>query len=238
MWGKNRTKTEKGGDVGRNGSPFDFQASRNYPSRTFHIPELEQSDRYDAFSLFLFLFHPPILSFKPPQRALVAVAYRENAWKDSRKRLWKGEGRMQLAWGYQNLKRALREMGNGGGLEGRRVRSVVAIVETIPNGWMRHEKRERKFLVCPRRHRPFDLIKNHLLSKLIRKATVNHLRGHSKRFLSVQLQRNPFVFLTAWLPFPRLNRTDSFYNVAAFWEFWEFDKWFLNPFQYLAIWIV
>lgn len=55
MWGKNRTKTEKGGDVGRNGSPFDFQASRNYPSRTFHIPELEQSDRYDAFSLSLSL---------------------------------------------------------------------------------------------------------------------------------------------------------------------------------------
>lgn len=78
MWGKNGTKTEKGGDVGRNGSPFDFQASRNYPSRTFHIPELEQSDRYDAFSLFLFLLHPPILSSKPPQ-ALVAVAYRENA---------------------------------------------------------------------------------------------------------------------------------------------------------------
>lgn len=144
---------------------------------------------------FSFSFTPPTLSFKPPQRALVAVAYRENAWKDSRERLWKGEGRMQLAWGRQNLKRALR-WGNGGGKEGRRVRSVVAIVETIPNGWMRHGKRERKFLVCPRRHRPFDLIKNHLLSKLIRKATVNHLRGHSKRFLSVHLQRNPFVFLS------------------------------------------
>lgn len=191
MWGKNGTKTEKGGDVGRNGSPFDFQASRNYPSRTFHIPELEQSDRYDAFSLFLFLFHPPILSFKPPQRALVAVAYRMKRFTE--KIVWKGERRMQLAWGHQNLKRALR-WGMGEAWKG--VRSVVAIVETILNGWMRYGKRERKFLVCPRRHRPFDLIKNHLLSKLIRKATFNHLRGHSKRFLSVQFQRNPFVFLS------------------------------------------
>lgn len=104
------------------------------------------------------------------------------------------EGReMQLAWGHQNLKRALR-WGMGEAWKG--VRSVVAIVETILNGWMRYGKRERKFLVCPRRHRPFDLIKNHLLSKLIRKATFNHLRGHSKRFLSVQFQRNPFVFLS------------------------------------------
>lgn len=116
--------------------------------------------------------------------------------------VWKGERRMQLAWGHQNLKRALR-WGMGEAWKG--VRSVVAIVETIPNGWMRYGKRERKFLVCPRRHRPFDLIKNHLLSKLIRKATVNHLRGHSKRFLSVQFQRNPFVFLTVWLPFSRLT---------------------------------
>lgn len=137
---------EKGGDVGRNGSPFDFQASRNYPSRTFHIPELEQSDRYDAFSLFLFLLHPPILSSKPPQ-ALVAVAYRENAWKDSGKRLWKGDG------GGEGCNAGLRApklkegitVGNGEGLEGRGgVRSVVAIVETIPNGWMRGMGREKE----------------------------------------------------------------------------------------------
>ena len=63
--------------VGRNGSPFDFQASRNYPSRTFHIPELEQSDRYGAFfSLLSFLPpHPP----SPPAVGLVAVDRRENA---------------------------------------------------------------------------------------------------------------------------------------------------------------
>lgn len=40
------------GNVGRKGSLFDFQLGRNYPSCTFHIPELEQLDRYDPFSLF------------------------------------------------------------------------------------------------------------------------------------------------------------------------------------------
>lgn len=63
---KNGAKTSEGGNVGRNGSPFDFQASRNYPSRTFHIPELEQSDRYDPFSLFFSVPHSPTLSFVPP----------------------------------------------------------------------------------------------------------------------------------------------------------------------------
>ena len=116
MWGKNGTKTEKGGDVGRNGSPFDFQASRNYPSRTFHIPELEQSDRYDAFSFSFSFTLLSFLSSHPNEHSwpwLTAKTHEKIHGKDC------VEGREKDATGLRapKLKESI-TMGNGGGLEG------------------------------------------------------------------------------------------------------------------------
>lgn len=120
MWGKNGTKTEKGGDVGRNGSPFDFQGSRNYPSRTFHIPELEQSDRYDAFSLFLFLFHPPYPFFQATPTSTRGRGLPRKRMKRFTGKIVEGRGKDATGLRAPKLKEGITvgEWGREGGKEG------------------------------------------------------------------------------------------------------------------------